>query len=497
MQNIKVKDMGHSTVNLNEREADSIDPKTKLDNGATQRQMSAFTRDILKGKELKEVNPAERSMINWILSSVFIVEPRPSADTHDKPYSVLSGSHRLTWLERNVQILREMAKAAKALAATSKGSAVTEHEAEAADYTAKADAWENFEISCAIVHPDDDDERRAIVAQGNADAPPSDTQVKQADESKFAAFYMRAPKAEYLYQIDPTKSDTVRKVKGSEAGWSSPVYQAETKMGGNTRVTYSALTRLGRHFDIPLSFFVGRLKIKPEVTPSLLVKETPSGEGSDRVKHLGEGLETRYIKARAEAFGDKAKLEEIRETFKAECLELMDASGDGTKALGNEPPRTKAERDADKIAKEREAEVAEKEEIVKTVNSRATYNFEKEACARVLHGAPAISAVIGNAMDLLSIVPESKYTSECLEALAAFKVAPNDNAVLLRAVKALADTLYMTLPFDANAVSKAPVIDVSNAGDHIDSDAMNAATSAKDVVAELGNAEKRAKKAKK
>lgn len=445
MQMIKVKDMGHSTVNLKEREADSKDPKSGLDNGQTQKQMAAFTRDILLGTPLAAFDPTTRG--GWRLDSVFIVEPRPANDPHDKTYSVLSGSHRLSWLEGNVKTLRALAIAEKALVASSAGQAVTAHENASIAANAKADQWESFEVSCSIVHPADDDERRAIVAQGNADEPASDTKVKQADESKFPAFYGRAPKAEYMFQFDPLKTDVIRKVKGSESGWSSTEYQVKTGIGGNARVTYAALTRLGRHFDIPLSFFTGRLKIKPEVTPSLLVKETPLDKGSDRVKHLGYGLELRYITERAKAFGDNAKMEQVKADFKAEFLALMDESGDGSKALGNEPERTKEERDADKAKK---AEVVEQAETAATSNlltSRATYNFEKDVIARTTNAsAPKLDACVGNAMDLLYIVSPSKYENEVNAAIAAFKERPTDETSIHAAIRALIVMLESTLP---------------------------------------------------
>lgn len=450
MQMIKVRDMGHSQVNLDVRKSDSIDPKTNKENGATQKQMQAFQRDILKGRQLKDVHPANRSEVNWLLGSVFIVEKRVSpADMHDKAYSVLSGSHRLSWLESNVAMLRGMAQIERKTAETSLGDASIEHDKLANDLDKKAEAWLDFEISCEIVTCADDDERRAVVARGNADAPASDTQVKQAAESKFPAFYDVMPCPEYLYMYSPVKKDAIVAVEGSREGWQSPEYWALTGIGGNNHVTFSALSRLGRHFGVPKSFFTPqRLKIKPEVTPSLLVKKTKLGEGSDRVKHLDLGLELRYKKARADAFGDNDAMENAFQDFKAEFLALMDANGTGENALGNEPMRTASEKAEDK--KVQDAAIAEAKlagEAAK-VEKRGTYAFEKQACARVLElpGATPIPAVIGNALDLLNIVPESKYSQEAITALAAWKLTPQNESAIVAAIAALAKMLESTLP---------------------------------------------------
>lgn len=405
--NLKVSQLGHSKANMEEREQDGTVDQHKA-------QVAAFNRDILKGKDAADVNPLDPHQINWRPDSVFTVEKRVSdGDVRNAPYSVLNGRNRLDWL---------------------------------LGCAAKNPAFHDFEITCEVVEPRSEAERRAYIAKGNADAPDNATVIKPSNVKRFAAWYPLAPKPDYLFTKDPTGA--LRPVEHSAVGWTSLEYQNETGIGGSLHVPFSALTRLGRHFGIDVSVFnAARLRIKPQLSVAYLVKKTAAGNDNKVTKHLPEGIEPRYIAARANA-DSQVKLDEVEALFKAEFLAMLDATdaaSTGEKALGNEPEKTVAEKKADEVKSVAQMK-EEQERGQRLLASKQIYAFERDTLARFfkLPEAQDIAPTIGNALDVLSKISPVKLESATV-ALATWKESPT-SATGNEAIKALASALMAMLP---------------------------------------------------
>lgn len=419
-RSIKVRDLLHSAQNLKLRDIDA-------DKNALAEQRAALTASITRGRGIGNIDPQGKGENgpNWRPDSIFTVEPATPENVSDAKkyrdgaYAVLAGSHRLEFLE------------------------------EAASIDPR---WLDFEVPC-IVEPAGltDDQRDLIIIKNNDDGPEEKTVIKMKPVTRFQRSYKLMPRCDYICEmVGKGEERTAAFVKGTPDGWSSGNYQRVTGIGGSNHVPFSSMTRLGRHFDIPVEVFnETRLRVKSQVTAALLTKETPIGKGSAAVNGLGKGLETRYKEARAQAARQKG--EEVKALFKAEFMALMDIAnkdgeiiGDGGKgdnALGNTADKTPEERKADKEAKAAEEREAANRGVEATANGQK-YAFQRWSVgnAYALKGFEAISPNLGNAMDLMFHANPNIFDDAAL-VLGAYKANPTNaetaNAAALAIAKAL------------------------------------------------------------
>ncbi len=435
--NIKVRDMKHAERNLKLRELDggetAAQRKTALEKQQTTLRNS-ITRD--KGWEaytVESFKAEDDTRPNWLLGSIFKVEMTKN-DKGEVKYEVLAGSHRLECLENACKVNA---------------------------------AWLDFEVPCVIVNPNGqtltDKQRNSVIIRDNGDGPEEGTVVKMSPITRFGIAYDEMPRCDYVCTTDGKAIDDYPDgkpvfVDGTPRGWTSSEYQRETSIGGSNHVPFSALTRLGRHFDVPVEYFnAARLRVKSQTTAAILTKTTPKGKGSSAVSELGKGFEVLYMEARATC-SRSMESDEVFQDFRKQFLELMDinfdvagnvmpddAQHDGETAMGNTPRKTKEEREADAVEAKKAEEEQQKKNQRKIANS-AKYAYAKNAIGNAfdLPDYPKVDTNIGNALDLLfSVAPATLAPATIV--LAEYAAAPSDNSKALAAVSALIDALY-TIP---------------------------------------------------
>lgn len=398
---IAVRDMAHAPRNLALRNNDG-DAKTKA------AQQVALQASITRGKgwgafDVEDFKRADDGAPNWLSNSIFEVELREESGK----YEVLAGSHRLEALE----------------------NAAKENK-----------AWLEFEVPCYVVTCSNDAERDAIIIKNNNDGPEAGTVIKMSPVTRFATAYAMMPRCDYICTLTQ-KGDEVKAsfVSGTPQGWSSDEYQRETGIGGSSHVPFSALTRLGKHFEIPVEMFnANRLRVKSQITAALLTKTTKKGEGSSVVSEYGKGFEIRYKEARA---GAKRSMdaETIKEQFKGEFLDILnigadtegnimpDAEGhDGSTALGQTAPLTEEEKKTKK-AQDEASSKEQTQQAQRAIANAQPYAFARYAVANAfgLPDAPTIDANIGNALDLLFSVNADAFKVGTI-ALAEYKRNPTN-----------------------------------------------------------------------
>ncbi len=435
MQNIPVSKLIHSSLNVLIRDRDTSPIKNKkgetVENPKIKIQRDELTLDILRGMPLMQtpgtIDGKNNPALGWQAGSTFIVEP---AQDGSEFYETLSGRHRLDLIKNWIFEIRDAAKR-------------TKDAVESQRLTTLAESWEAFQILCDVRHPKDDIERRGIIAEGNPDENKK-AKIPQEYPSRFEGLYYRVPAGSFNCHWTKGAEPKAEFDDGGE-GWSNGKFQAETGIRGNFHTTYHCLAILGRHFDIPVEFFMrgNRLRIKQQVTQAILKKETPLGEPKTNAvtNVFGEGFIVRYKEARASARGTEKgtlaqALSQIKDTFKEEFVtSIMDGTMDeleanykpngneGVEALGNSPEKSETEKKAEADAKEAERK-EETDAATERTAATQTHRFEGEALMRALGhpNAPKIAPHIGAMFDLFLTLDASRFES-CAKSLAAWKEA--------------------------------------------------------------------------
>ncbi len=474
---IKVRDLKHSPLNVAIRDKDTPQVKDKdgklNPNPALAAQQKEFTADILRGMDLLHtpgtIDGQRNPALGWLVNSTFIVE------LVNGKYEALSGRHRLDWLVGNVDQILHAAKAAK-------------EESEVKRLKALAETWLDFPVLCDVRTPKDDDDRREIVAEGNPDDNRK-SRIEQSVPSKFEAFYRKFPTPSFLCHWTKEKEPTADFDTPQNGTWTNATFQSVTGIRGNSHTTMFALMALGKHFDLPVSFFLrgNRLKIKPQVTQAILIKTTPEGEGSAVVKEFGLGFVTRYKQARASCAGSATEslagaLLRVKDEYKREFIEkIMDGDEreldadyvtdekEGLTALGNVPEKDDAQKEADAKAK-----AAEKQEASDALAAKSAANqpfkFAQDAVGRALNvpNTPQIAAHVGTLFDLLLNLSASRFEA-CAKSLAMWKEAqvkslPSADTLAETALAEVADVLTAyTLDFPTRESEVVPKAEAASA----------------------------------
>ncbi len=437
---LPVDKLVHSPLNVAIRDRDTQPVTNKkgetVPNPKLQIQAQELTLDILRGMDLLHtpgtVNVDGKTVNNpalgWNAGSTFIVEPsRDGSDT----FETLSGRHRLDLIKGWIFTILDTAKK-------------TKDAVEAQRLNALAETWKAFQIACDIRHPKDDTERREIIAEGNPDDNKK-ARIEQSYPSRFEGFYHRVPVPTFNCHWTKGKKPTAEFDNESAEGWTNGKFQAITGIRGNFHTTYHCLAILGRHFNLPVEFFMrgNRLKIKQQVTQALLKKETPLHEpkGNEVTNGYGEGFIVRYKEARASCAGSTTEtlaqaLSRTKDEYLAEFVtEIMDGSlaelepdylptgKEGERALGNTPEKSEADKKAESDAKEAER-VEETNAATERLGAVQPYLFAQHAVLRAHNApnAPQIAPHIGTMFDLF-LTLDAKRFEPCAKALAAWKDA--------------------------------------------------------------------------